>query len=189
MQRRPLHCQPERKPLRPFRRPGGAPVGGGGGPVPPSLLLRPLRPVLVWRPDGQPVVDGVTQLTDDGNPKKPDRPLVSDGSRIYFNEMQGSSEVLAQVAATGGQTGTLASGIESPMLGISCPDSSSLLLANSHRQDWFLLHWFLFPYLPASHGDCRNLTDSLEPASPRAEISIYQREGRCMLGQRTPQPS
>ena len=113
--------------------------------------------LVFWRSSpGQPVIDGVTQLTDDGNPKQLGRPaiefqfaespIVSDGSRIYFNELQGSSPVLAQVAATGGQTGTLPSGIESPMLSDLAPDSSSLLLQSAQ--------WFLLP-LPA--GEPRRL--------------------------------
>ena len=76
--------------------------------------------LVYWRSSpGQPVVEGATQLTDDDNPKLLNSPVVSDGSRIYFGELRGSSEVLAQVAATGGQTGTIASGIQAPVAGRS----------------------------------------------------------------------
>jgi hypothetical protein len=51
-----------------------------------------------------PMVDGALQLTDDGNPKLLTT-LASDGSRIYFNEIQEGREVIAQVAATGGRWG------------------------------------------------------------------------------------
>src|SRR5215831_6227213 len=53
-----------------------------------------------WRtPTAVPVVESVTQLTDDPLPKSN---LVTDGSRIYFNEgMEGSSRI-AQVSIEGG---------------------------------------------------------------------------------------
>ena len=131
--------------------------------------------IMRWRmPPAVPVVESVTQLTDDGNPKNLDRPLVSDGSRIYFNEMRGSSEVLAQVSATGGQTGTLVSGSESPMLGDLAPDSSSLLLANAHRQNWFLL--------PLPSGEPRRLPelDGFFRASFSPSGNFYLSKGRSL---------
>jgi DNA-binding winged helix-turn-helix (wHTH) protein len=81
----------------------------------------------------QPVVEGALQLTDDGNQKVAAQlttttALVSDGSRIYFNELQSGSWVIAQVAATGGQTGQIASKIPSPALAAVAPDYSSLLV-------------------------------------------------------------
>jgi DNA-binding winged helix-turn-helix (wHTH) protein/Tol biopolymer transport system component len=103
-----------------------------------------------WRSSpGEPTIGGVTQLTDDGNPRQLESPLISDGSRIYFNEFLGSSQVLAQVSATGGQTGTLASGIQAPMLADLAPDSSSLLVY-APKLDFYApkVNWFLLP-LPA----------------------------------------
>src|SRR5271167_3931502 len=48
-----------------------------------------------WRiPSPVPVVESVTQLTDDGQPKLW---MVSDGSRIYFSERRNGSWKIAQV--------------------------------------------------------------------------------------------
>jgi DNA-binding winged helix-turn-helix (wHTH) protein len=104
---------------------------------------------LAWwrRSPGQPVVEGVIQLTDDGNPKLLNSPVLSDGSRIYFNELRGSILVLAQVAAKGGQTGVMKTGIYLPWLQDIAPDSSSLLIADESNL-------FLLP-LPA--GEPRRL--------------------------------
>ena len=56
-----------------------------------------------WKtPPAVPIVESVTQLTDDGEPKI--GRLVSDGSRIYFNEGQTKSWRIAQVSVTGGRT-------------------------------------------------------------------------------------
>jgi non-specific serine/threonine protein kinase/serine/threonine-protein kinase len=93
-----------------------------------ALLISWLR-----KPSAVPVVEGVTQLTDDGNPKILENPVVSDGSRIYFGEMHGSREIVAQVASTGGQTGVIDTGIEAPLLMDLAPDSSSLLIGDEHH--------------------------------------------------------
>src|SRR5277367_3484058 len=63
-----------------------------------------------WRiPPAVPVVESVTQLTDDGHPKGS---MVSDGSRIYFNEGGSGSQKIAQVSVTGGATAP----VETPFL-------------------------------------------------------------------------
>jgi Tol biopolymer transport system component len=84
--------------------------------------------VLAWRfLPGQPAIESALQLTDDGNPKLLTSALLSDGYRIYFNELRGGSQVIAQVAASGGETGQIVSGIPSPTLAALAIDSSSLL--------------------------------------------------------------
>ena len=50
------------------------------------LLLKPAVPV----------VEGISQITDDGYPKVLSA-VVSDGSRVYFNEIRDGTQVLAQV--------------------------------------------------------------------------------------------
>jgi hypothetical protein len=58
-----------------------------------------------WKmPPAVPVVESVTQLTDDGEPKSN---LVSDGPRLYFNEGPTRSWKIAQVSTTGGRTCTV----------------------------------------------------------------------------------
>ena len=61
--------------------------------------------VMWWRqPPAVPVVEAVTQLTDDGEPKWFYDNLLTDGSRVYFNEGTTLSLKIAQVAVIGGPT-------------------------------------------------------------------------------------
>ena len=77
-----------------------------------------------WRiPPAVPVVESVTQLTDDGQPK---HRMVSDGSRIYFNELQAGSWRIAQVSVTGGATALVETPFASFIAGMK-PDGSALL--------------------------------------------------------------
>jgi DNA-binding winged helix-turn-helix (wHTH) protein/Tol biopolymer transport system component len=90
--------------------------------------------LLRWYLSEGPTVDGALQLTDDGNPKLNDynnSGEVSDGSRIYFNEMQGGRMVMAQVAATGGQTGQINTTVPDSEVHALASDSSSLLIVST----------------------------------------------------------
>ena len=77
-----------------------------------------------------PVVDGVLQITDDGNPKSITG-LVSDGSRVYFNEIRDGTQVLAQVATTGGESGLITQNIPGSELAGIASDPSRLLVISS----------------------------------------------------------
>lgn len=78
-----------------------------------------------WRmPPAVPVVESVTQLTDDSQPKAT---LLSDSSRIYFNEGGQGNWKIAQVSVTGGATAP----VETPfansyLMGVK-PDGSAVL--------------------------------------------------------------
>ena len=110
---------------------------------------------LTWRSiTAVPSIDGVLQLTDDGNPKLNDfnnSGVVSDGSRIYFNEIDGGRLVIAQIAATGGQTGQIVTTIPDPEVHALAPDSSSLLIVSTDPSCCYL--WTL----PLPAGDPRKL--------------------------------
>ena len=81
-----------------------------------------------WRmPPAVPVVESVTQLTNDGEPKL--GTVVSDGARIYFNEGQPRSWKIAQVSIKGGPTTPVATRLVDPRLLALAPDGSSLLAA------------------------------------------------------------
>ena len=73
-----------------------------------------------------PVVDTITQLTDDGQPKS--GTLVTDGSRIYFNEGLDGSEKIMQVAVTGGEAAAMPTRLANPLIEALSPDNSQLLL-------------------------------------------------------------
>ncbi len=83
--------------------------------------------VLWWRqPPAVPVVEAVTQLTDDGEPKE--GTLVSDGARLYFNEGQSKSWRIAQVSMSGGPVAPVDTRVVDPQLTDMAPDSSALLV-------------------------------------------------------------
>jgi Tol biopolymer transport system component len=65
--------------------------------------------LLVWwsLPTAVPVVTGVRQLTDDGEPKATSGNLATDGLRVYFGEGGSDLGSIAQVSVSGGQTALL----------------------------------------------------------------------------------
>jgi DNA-binding winged helix-turn-helix (wHTH) protein/Tol biopolymer transport system component len=104
-----------------------------------------------WSLPGQPTIESALQLTDDGNPKLLNSALLSDGYRIYFNELRAGSLIIAQVAVSGGETGQIVSRIPSPTLAALAMDSSSLLAIG---ESYFVGPLWLLP-LPA--GESRQL--------------------------------
>jgi Tol biopolymer transport system component len=90
-------------------------------------ILAVAAAVLIWwnRPPAAPVVEGITQLTDDGVPKWGD--LVTDGSRIYFNAGPFGSSQIAQVSVAGGETSIVPTRLVNPEVAGIAPDGSSLL--------------------------------------------------------------
>jgi Tol biopolymer transport system component len=71
----------------------------------------------------------VSQLTDDGRHPKLGT-LVSDGSRIYFNEgLQGSKKIM-QVSTAGGETSELPTRLADPETIAIAPDGSSLMVSD-----------------------------------------------------------
>jgi hypothetical protein len=87
-----------------------------------------------WRlPLAVPQVQAVTQLTDDGESKR--GRLVTDGSRIYFNEGESGSWRIAQVSVTGGQTGPVSTRLANPRIAALTPDNSALLAMASGSDD------------------------------------------------------
>ncbi len=79
-----------------------------------------------WRtPPAVPVVESVTQLTDDGESKH--GPLVSDGTRMYFNEGQPKNWKIAQVSVTGGPTALIETTFADPNIAALAHDGSALL--------------------------------------------------------------
>ncbi len=84
--------------------------------------------IFVWWkvPPAVPVVESVTQLSDDGEPKQ--GPLLTDGTRIYFNEGAPGSWKIMQVSVAGGETSVVSTRIADPQVEGITPDGSSLLV-------------------------------------------------------------
>ena len=109
--------------------------------------------LLLWwsRPPAVPVVEAVEQLTDDGEPKQ--GRLVSDGSRVYFNEGPSGSWKIAQVSVTGGRTASVDTRLVNPQIAGLAPDSSALLgLLGDNSDSSYPLWW-----LPLPAGEPRRL--------------------------------
>jgi serine/threonine protein kinase/Tol biopolymer transport system component len=98
-----------------------------------------------------PVVESVTQLTDDGEPKSGQ--LVSDGSRVYFNEGPNGSWQIAQVSTTGGRTSLVDTRVPSPWVAGIAPDNSSLLVSAGGYEDGLYPLWLI----PVPAGEPRRL--------------------------------
>jgi eukaryotic-like serine/threonine-protein kinase len=98
-----------------------------------------------------PAVESVTQLTDDGEPKTGQ--LVSDGSRVYFNEGPNGSWKIAQVSTTGGRTSLVDTRVPSPWIAGIAPDNSSLLVSAGGYEDGLYPLWLI----PVPAGEPRRL--------------------------------
>jgi eukaryotic-like serine/threonine-protein kinase len=98
-----------------------------------------------------PVVESVTQLTDDGEPKTGQ--LVSDGSRVYFNEGPNGSWKIAQVSTAGGRTSLVDTRVPSPWIAGIAPDNSSLLVSAGGYEDGLYPLWLI----PVPAGEPRRL--------------------------------
>jgi eukaryotic-like serine/threonine-protein kinase len=87
---------------------GGASPRGwwtrAGWLVVPSIVLIVIAVMIWWmRPSAAPTVEEVRQLTNDGNLKSTFSTIVSDGSRVYFDETDSGKLISMQVSTTGGQ--------------------------------------------------------------------------------------
>jgi eukaryotic-like serine/threonine-protein kinase len=82
----------------------------------------------IWftRNPAVPVVEAITQLTSDGEPKT--GTLETDGARIYLNEGLPGSLKLAQVSVGGGETAPLPTHLVNPQVSAITRDGSALLV-------------------------------------------------------------
>ena len=117
------------------------------------LALAAFLSLIFSRLSAIPVVEAVSQLTDDGQPKPIWSYLATDGPRVYFNEGPTGSLKIAQVAATGGATALITTKLENPQLVGIAPDGSSLLaIATGYGEAGYPL-W----QIPLPTGDARRL--------------------------------
>jgi Tol biopolymer transport system component/predicted Ser/Thr protein kinase len=104
-----------------------------------ALVVAALATALVFwwtRPSAIPVVEAVTQLTDDGEPKPSWGYLANHDWRVYFNEGTAGNLKIAQVDATGGPTEfVLSGGTDQRILGLSAEGSTLLTGSGMLYQD------------------------------------------------------
>jgi Tol biopolymer transport system component/DNA-binding winged helix-turn-helix (wHTH) protein len=98
----------------------------------PALLVIvfAIAAVMFWwaRPAAPPRITGYTQITNDDRPK---RHIVTDGERLYFNELRGDRLVIAQVSAAGGETSVLPIPFGNVVIGDIAADGSALLVGSN----------------------------------------------------------
>ena len=83
--------------------------------------------VFWWtRPPEAAVVEAITQITDDGQPKGVFNSLQTDGTRLYFNEGRRGDLQIAQVAVTGGAISIIPTPLIDPQPCGVAPDGSFL---------------------------------------------------------------
>jgi Tol biopolymer transport system component len=132
--------------------------------------------LLYWlvRPLPSPKVLRYTQLTNDGRAKYR---IVTDGARLYFNEIVGgNATALAQVSTTGGETALVPTSFPNVTLWDIAPDHSQLLVSSGSglemEEEEELPLWTLS--LPA--GTTRRLGDVVGHAaswSPDQQHIVY----------------
>jgi eukaryotic-like serine/threonine-protein kinase len=112
--------------------------------VPVGALLLAAIAALLWlsRPLPPARVLQTTQLTHDGTAKES---ILTDGSRMYIDELIGIKHVLVQAAVSGGETSSLPIPFTTFSLSDIAPDNSGLLvvnfpdpLSNEGQDAWFL---------------------------------------------------
>jgi DNA-binding winged helix-turn-helix (wHTH) protein len=129
---------------------------------------------LLNRPPAVPIVEAVTQLTDDGEPKPYTSRIVSDGVRVYFDEGTNGSLRIAQVAVAGGSVAVVPTTLAIPTIEGLSPEGSALL-AKSTAHDAQGQLWLI----PLPEGQPRPLgTMDVQDASffPDGHI-VFSRQG------------
>ena len=93
------------------------------------LVISAIAATFVWLrlPQTPPRVLATTKLTKDDVPKYR---LLTDGSRLYIEEDQGTRDFVVQAALTGGETSLISTPFRSPVLMDISPDHSQLLVGN-----------------------------------------------------------
>ena len=130
--------------------------------------------VFWWtRQPAVPVVQAVTQLTDDAEPKPSWGALANDERRVYFNEGTAGNLKIAQVEATGGPTSfALSGGTDQRILGLSADGSTLLTGSGMLYQDQSPL-W----EIPLPAGEPRQL------AGFEGQDGSLAPDGRILLAQ------
>ena len=119
-----------------------------------GFMTLALGVVVAWwfRPPAVPVLEGVTQLTNDGEPRAAGT-LVTDGARVYFSEGPTGSFKIAQVSTSGGQTAYIDTGLQNPQIVDLSADGSTLLAMAGGSNDPYYPLWSV----PLPAGDPRRL--------------------------------
>jgi Tol biopolymer transport system component len=136
------------------------------------LLIAAATVLYLWtRPPAVPVVEAVTQLSDDGVAKWIYTGLETDGSRIYFNEGTVGSLNVAQVSVTGGATSIIATKLPNAQVVGLAPEGSPLLAMHgpftyAPKEVWLI---------PLPTGEARRLSGI------EANWAVFASDGRILF--------
>ena len=132
-----------------------------------------------WRtPEPVPVVESITQLTEDSQLKTN---LFTDGSRIYFNEGPQRGRTIAQVSVTGGPVAPLETRLPNPTLFGATRDGSTLLVNSTPIGDLFCFRSrranpVVSAYRGRMRSTCFRMAGSFSPmettSSPRPKMAL-----------------
>jgi serine/threonine protein kinase/Tol biopolymer transport system component len=100
-----------------------------GGIVALALAVSAVTAFYLRGPLPPPSMVGTVQLTSDGIPKGG---LLTDGSRLYFTELSGDHFIVSHVSVAGGENAAIPTSLANPVVLDVAPDSSQLLLQESH---------------------------------------------------------
>jgi len=131
--------------------------------------------LIFWRTRGPavPIVEAVTQLTDDGEPKSYATKTVTDGVRVYFNEGTRGSLKVAQVAVTGGSIAAIPTTVVAPRLVGLAPEGSALLVISGGIGGVPIPLW----EIPLPTGEARRL------GAIEAQDASFFPDGRILFAQ------
>jgi eukaryotic-like serine/threonine-protein kinase len=138
-------------------------IGAGALAIVLTIIL------LAWlrSSPAKPQVEGIKQLSDDGEGKDEFAAIETDGLRIYFTEKYAGNFRLAQVAASGGQVAPVTTQIPAAYRASMAPDLSGLLVSENafggHHPVWFQ---------PLPAGDPRRL------GTIEAQGAVFSPEGK-----------
>jgi Tol biopolymer transport system component len=137
---------------------------------------------LAWfgqRTSSFPWVLGIVAITNDGRQKITNTPydfltpLVSDGSRLFFNETESDQSGIAQVAMSGGDTEPLATPFRSAQLAGMSPDHAHILLADMYSPTIIDSPFYSMPVIGATAKRLGDFSGHDAAWSPDGETLAY----------------
>jgi serine/threonine protein kinase/Tol biopolymer transport system component len=148
------------------------------------VLMASVLAFVLTRPLPLPRVVGSTQLTSDGRMKSDffwAKSLATDGSRVYFSEVVGTQNVLAQVSAVGGETVLIPAPFSDPQITDISQRRSVLLVGNG--PDTNLLEWpfYVLPLPGGSPHPLGELRAHDAAWSPDGERLVYAKGSSLYL--------
>ena len=156
------------------------------------VVLVGVAAIAIWlkSPLSQPRIVGSKQITNDGIPKI--FFLVSDGARIYFNEVSSGRITLNQVSTAGGETAIINTSVPDPVVEDISPDQSQLLVQPGKGQwDPEGSEFWLVPIPTGSARRLEGIVGRWGTWAPvrNGKFSLCQRERYLRRRRRWQQPS